>query len=114
MKICQSFLSMVLFAFVLMMGAVAPTAVAGDLVLGKTSAPTETAACSKCGDGRCTPQCGENAQTCPRDCGGVEKIQLVCGKCGDGRCTPQCGETAKSCPKDCGVTSSSIVANLGR
>jgi hypothetical protein len=30
---------------------------------------SEQLACGKCGDGRCTPQCGETAQTCPKDCG---------------------------------------------
>lgn len=27
-------------------------------------------ACGKCGDGRCVPQCGETATSCPVDCGG--------------------------------------------
>lgn len=71
-----------------------------------------TAACGKCGDGYCAKQCGETAQSCPKDCGTVER--LACGKCGDGRCTPQCGETAQSCPKDCGVETKSLVADLGK
>ena len=25
--------------------------------------------CAKCGDGQCQKSCGENAVTCPRDCG---------------------------------------------
>lgn len=109
MKIVHAFLSVALFVF-LSMGAT-PTAVAGDAVLGKPCLQTATAACGKCGDRRCTPQCGETAQTCPKDCGGGTSIQLACGKCGDGRCTPQCGETASSCPKDCGVTSSRVIAS---
>jgi hypothetical protein len=28
--------------------------------------------CGRCGDGSCVASCGENAQTCPKDCGGVE------------------------------------------
>jgi hypothetical protein len=27
--------------------------------------------CGKCGDGACVRQCGETAQSCPADCGGV-------------------------------------------
>ena len=27
------------------------------------------ARCGKCGDGQCVPQCGETAESCPRDCG---------------------------------------------
>lgn len=28
--------------------------------------------CGRCGDGACVASCGENALTCPKDCGGVE------------------------------------------
>ena len=83
---------------------------------GKACA-TKVAACGKCGDGYCAKQCGETAQSCPKDCGTVERVQgerLACGKCGDGRCTPQCGETSQSCPKDCGVESDRLVVSLGR
>lgn len=105
-----SFLSAALFSLTLLLGAGVPTVVAGETILGKTSA-TQTAACGKCGDGYCAKQCGETARSCPKDCGVVEEsIQLVCGKCGDGKCTPQCGENPQSCPKDCGVESQSIVA----
>lgn len=31
--------------------------------------PQEAAACQRCGDGYCARSC-ENAQTCPKDCGG--------------------------------------------
>lgn len=31
------------------------------------------AACGKCGDGVCVRQCGENATSCPADCGGTIK-----------------------------------------
>ena len=34
------------------------------------NAPQTPAFCAKCGDGQCQKSCGENAQTCPRDCGG--------------------------------------------
>lgn len=27
-------------------------------------------ACGRCGDGQCVKSCGENAQSCPIDCGG--------------------------------------------
>lgn len=74
--------------------------------LEKEPCASTTAACGKCGDGYCAKQCGETAQSCPKDCGTVER--LACGKCGDGRCTPQCGETAQSCPKDCGVESTGL------
>ena len=33
--------------------------------------PEASAFCAKCGDGQCQRSCGENEQTCPRDCGGV-------------------------------------------
>lgn len=33
--------------------------------------PQAAAACARCGDGQCQRSCGENAVTCPRDCGGV-------------------------------------------
>lgn len=65
-------------------------------------------ACGRCGDGQCVKSCGETAQSCPKDCGGVgvpSSATVACGKCGDGRCVPQCGENATSCPRDCGVTS---------
>jgi len=67
------------------------------------------AACGKCGDGQCVKQCGETAQTCPKDCGGIvtAAATVACGKCGDGRCVPQCGENATTCPRDCGVTAKS-------
>jgi len=93
--------------FVLMLAmAVIPAAFAGKGKQCDTSTTsTATAYCSKCGDGYCAKQCGETAQSCPADCGGVESLKLACGKCGDGRCTAQCGETAASCPKDCGVES---------
>lgn len=26
--------------------------------------------CGRCGDGQCVKSCGENAKTCPQDCGG--------------------------------------------
>lgn len=71
------------------------------------------ARCSKCGDGTCTPSCGETSTTCPRDCGGTAQAlgtetadEGRCSKCGDGTCTPSCGETATSCPRDCGGTAS--------
>ena len=32
---------------------------------------TPAAACARCGDGQCQKSCGENATSCPRDCGGV-------------------------------------------
>jgi hypothetical protein len=32
--------------------------------------PRAAAFCAKCGDGQCQKSCGENATTCPRDCGG--------------------------------------------
>jgi hypothetical protein len=34
------------------------------------NAPQPPAFCAKCGDGQCQKSCGENAQSCPRDCGG--------------------------------------------
>ena len=33
--------------------------------------PQTPAVCAKCGDGQCQKSCGENAISCPRDCGGV-------------------------------------------
>ena len=48
--------------------------------------------CSKCGDGICTPETGENSITCCIDCG---------SKCGDGACSSECGETKQTCVKDC-------------
>lgn len=37
-----------------------------QLVARATDTP---AFCAKCGDGQCQKSCGENAVTCPRDCG---------------------------------------------
>jgi hypothetical protein len=31
----------------------------------------EQSLCGRCGDGYCAKQCGETAQSCPADCGGV-------------------------------------------
>lgn len=98
-----SMLSCLLFAIVFAVAAVATPVVAGQ---GASEGTTVAAKCGKCGDGQCVASCGENAITCPKDCGvETESRLLVCGKCGDGRCTPQCGETSESCPKDCGVES---------
>ena len=36
-----------------------------------TDQPETPAFCARCGDGQCQKSCGENAQSCPRDCGGV-------------------------------------------
>jgi hypothetical protein len=36
---------------------------------------TAAAKCGKCGDGYCNPRCGETAQSCPRDCGGVPQTR---------------------------------------
>jgi hypothetical protein len=116
MKVWIPFLSAVLFASVLMIGAGVPTAAAGELQAEKAcaTAQTATAACGKCGDGRCTPQCGETAESCPKDCGVVSTELAACGKCGDGRCTPQCGETSLSCPKDCGVETQQTLLGMVR
>jgi hypothetical protein len=37
--------------------------------------PQAPAFCAKCGDGQCQKSCGENATTCPRDCGGVPQTR---------------------------------------
>lgn len=29
------------------------------------------ASCGRCGDGQCVKSCGENATSCPQDCGGT-------------------------------------------
>lgn len=103
------FLSAPLLAMVLMMGAFVPGA-AADRSRDASPCDVQVAACGKCGDGYCARQCGETAQSCPKDCGVERAIQLACGKCGDGYCAKQCGETAKSCPKDCGVESERVMA----
>lgn len=93
------------------------------LISGATSVIAETAAqtdsktsvsaarCGKCGDGSCVKSCGETAQSCPIDCGGVPQPSMAaveaaqtpaCGSCGDGWCVAMCGETAENCPTDCG------------
>jgi uncharacterized low-complexity protein len=109
MKSMFSLLCALLFAFVLTTASAAPSVAVPGPASAKACATEATAACGKCGDQRCSPQCGETAQTCPKDCG-VSEVRLACGKCGDGRCTPQCGETSGSCPKDCGVESTRAVA----
>jgi hypothetical protein len=38
--------------------------------------PQTPSACAKCGDGQCQRSCGENAQSCPRDCGGVPQTSI--------------------------------------
>ena len=40
-------------------------------VVRTTDEPQTPAVCARCGDGQCQKSCGENATTCPRDCGGV-------------------------------------------
>ena len=102
MKTIAASLLSVMFLFAIVMASAAAP-------LQDKACATATAACGKCGDGYCAKQCGETAQSCPQDCGAVER--LACGKCGDGRCTPQCGETAASCPKDCGVESTRLVVD---
>lgn len=43
--------------------------------------PAAPARCGKCGDGACVPQCGETAQSCPRDCGvPAESLIEQCGE----------------------------------
>lgn len=106
MKMRNISFSAALFLLIFMMVAAMSTAAAGEAILGKQNA-AEAAACGRCGDGYCAKQCGENAQSCPTDCG-VEEAR-ACGKCGDGYCARQCGETAQSCPKDCGVETQSII-----
>jgi len=97
----------------LLLAAAMSISVAGTPGVDKACDKAEVAACGKCGDGFCAKQCGETAETCPRDCGVVDSVQLLaCGKCGDGRCTPQCGETAQTCPRDCGVEADSVTARL--
>ncbi|MBM4371348.1 MAG: hypothetical protein FJ098_06815 [Deltaproteobacteria bacterium] len=68
-----------------------------------------------CGNGSCTPGCGEEADTCPADCCdcGDLACDILCGEwtascavdccqCGDGKCSiSPCGETALSCTDDC-------------
>lgn len=39
--------------------------------VARTTDAQAPAFCAKCGDGQCQRSCGENATTCPRDCGGV-------------------------------------------
>jgi hypothetical protein len=43
---------------------------------GYTDALVKTS-CAKCGDGQCQKSCGENATSCPADCGGggIPKLQ---------------------------------------
>jgi hypothetical protein len=36
---------------------------------GTSPTPAPAPACGKCGDGYCAKQCGETAQSCPKDCG---------------------------------------------
>lgn len=33
---------------------------------------TTSRSCQRCGDGFCAKSCGETAENCPEDCGGVE------------------------------------------
>lgn len=75
-----------------------------------------------CGDCTCDAACGENLETCPRDCfacgdGVVTPGEIDCGcildacrcpsggaGCGDGCCMGNlCGETPTSCARDCGT-----------
>ena len=49
-----------------------------------------------CGNGACEPLRGEDATTCPADCGSVVN-------CGNGVCDPE--EDATTCPMDCGGSS---------
>lgn len=52
-----------------------------------------------CGNAKCEPDCGENTETCPADCG-------ASGSCGDGVCSDSLGENSETCPTDCGADGS--------
>jgi len=66
--------------------------------------------CAACGDGRCSP-CGESPVTCPADC--CRSPDGTAG-CGDGWCMgPSCGETPESCPEDCGTACGNEVCEPG-
>jgi hypothetical protein len=69
-----------------------------------------------CGDGFCNTRGGEDAMTCPADCGtttmgcgdgtcadteSLMTCPLDCAVCGDGVCTRP-PEGRRSCPMDCG------------
>lgn len=81
-------LSLLLIALFLTVPALAEEAKTQDE--GKTSVVAERveqakapapARCGKCGDGQCVPQCGETAQSCPRDCGvPSESLVKQCGE----------------------------------
>jgi hypothetical protein len=40
-----------------------------EALVSGDSTPAPAPACGKCGDGYCAKQCGETAQSCPKDCG---------------------------------------------
>jgi hypothetical protein len=66
----------------------------GNYCVKKGTCPEFVPECkttSSCGNGKCDP--GEDATSCPADCGS--------GTCGDGKCEPS--ESCTSCPKDCGT-----------
>lgn len=100
-----------------------PLAASDSPNLGENDSRVTAAACAKCGDGQCQTSCGENASTCPKDCGGgtpsAAPAELIapapapaagCAKCGDGQCQTSCGENASTSPKDCGGTPSAAPA----
>ncbi len=97
---------------------------------------TSDAACSvePCGDGACDSASGENACTCPADCGSPRATERKCSDhtdddcdgavdcadsdcasdaacsvepCGDGVCDSASGEDGCTCPEDCGSPPSS-------
>lgn len=49
-----------------------PSTDAQECVITDEGAATDPTAvqCGRCGDGHCTPQCGETALNCPADCSG--------------------------------------------
>jgi len=67
---------------------------------------------SFCGDGVCTPESGENCQSCDSDCSCGQHLRCSTGQeprclrpkqrwCGDGQCSLNRGENCATCWEDC-------------
>jgi len=97
----------------------------GICASGETPKTCAQDCCGGCGDGKCLLGCGENATSCPSDCGtacgngkceGGESPQTCatdCAKfaCGNKSCDP--GENPQNCPSDCGTPCGDCICQNG-
>lgn len=66
-----SLIVLAVFAVIVSLGFYSQAGVSDSVNCGVSEQTQSAAACGRCGDGACVKSCGENAKTCPADCGGV-------------------------------------------